>query len=235
MTDTPLPASNPCQSGETDAGTPFTGDPSDPVEVARWRHAERNRLRTDRLKIRSDRRDAITRSLTGHLDRLLSKTDLTGRIIGAYWPIKGELDLRPWLMSLRDRGAVLALSVCERPIQAMRFRRWQPEQDMERGIWGIPVPPAASGEVTPDLMIVPLLGWDMDRYRLGFGAGYFDRTLAAADPPPYCIGIGLQSARIATIVPQPHDMRMDLIVTEAGLQAGTPPPSGALPSAPTAG
>ena len=100
-----------------------------------------------------------------------------------------------------------------------------------RGHWGIPVPPVAAGEVRPELIIVPLLGWDMDRFRLGFGAGYFDRTLAALHPRPFCIGTGLQAAHLPTIAPQPHDVPMDAIVTELGLQAGTIPEGGALPSA----
>lgn len=225
-------SSNPCQDG-MQAPTPFAGDPAQPTDIARWRHAERNRLRSERLRLPSAVRDTVTRALAGHLAALLAGTDLNGRIIGAYWPIRGEPDLRPFLHSLRRGGAALALPVCETPVQPMRFRRWQPGQDMERGLAGIPVPPAASGEVTPDLMIVPLLGWDMDRFRLGFGAGYFDRTLAAMHPRPYCIGTGLQSARMATIRPQPHDIPMDLIVTEAGLQAGTP--SRPLPSPPEHG
>lgn len=214
-------SSDPCQAAMQDP-VPFTGDPSQPTDIARWRHAERNRLRSARLRLTVEGRDVLTRALETHLGHLLEGTDLTGRIIGAYWPIRGEPDLRPFLRSLLDRGAVLSLPVCETPIRPMRFRRWQPEQDIERGLWGIPVPPAASGELSPDLMIVPLLGWDMERFRLGFGAGYFDRTLAALEPRPYCIGIGLQSARMETIRPQPHDIPMDLIVTEAGLQAGVP-------------
>lgn len=228
MTPAPV-ASDPCQA-QAQAPAPFTGDPGNPVDVARWRHAERNRLRAARLRLTNPMRETVTTALVTHLEALLKGSDLSGRIVGAYWPIRGEPDLRPFLATLRDRGAVLALPVCETPIRPMRFRRWQPELDMERGLWGIPVPPAASGELTPDLMIVPLLGWDMDRYRLGFGAGYFDRTLAALEPRPFCIGTGLQSARMETIRPQPHDIPMDLIVTEAGLQAGSAPSP--LPSPP---
>lgn len=228
-------SSNPCQSGETDGAAPFDGNPADPTEVARWRHGERNRLRMARLGLPSDRRARITEALSDHLETTLAGTDLSGRVVAGYWPIRGEPDLRPLLASLRARGAILALPVCETPIRPMRFRRWQPEQDMERGLWGIPVPPVAAGEVQPDLMIVPLLGWDMDRFRLGFGAGYFDRTLAALAPGPFCIGTGLQTARMDTILPQPHDVPMDVILTETGLQAGRIPDAGALPSSRQAG
>ena len=222
-------SSNPCQDGQADGPVPFAGDPADAMAVARWRHGERNRLRAARMRLSVEGRAALCRALVAELEALIAGTDLTGRVVGGFWPIRGEPDLRGWFGRLRLRGAVLALPVCESPIRAMRFRRWQPEQDMERGLWGIPVPPEGAGEVVPDLMVVPLLGWDMDRYRLGFGAGYFDRTLAALSPRPYCVGVGLQSARLPTIVPQPHDVPMDLILTEAGVQAGAPPVTGGLP------
>lgn len=222
-------ASDPCQVDETDAPVPFAGDPADPVAVARWRHGERNRLRMARLRLSVERRERLAHTLIAELDALLEETDLSGRVVGGFWPIRGEPDLRGWFGGLRLRGAVLALPVCEAPIQPLRFRRWQPEQEMRHGLWGIPVPPEGAGEVEPDLMIVPLLGWDMGRYRLGFGAGYFDRTLAALSPRPYCVGVGLQAACLPSIVPQPHDIPMDLILTEAGLQAGTPPLTGGLP------
>lgn len=224
-------SSDPCQAGADDGPRPFTGDPADPLAVARWRRDERKRLRAGRMRLSTAARDRITAAIAGHLASLLSGTDLSGRIVGGYWPIRGEPDLRTFLSGLRARGAVLSLPVCETPVQPMRFRRWQPEQDMVRGHWGIPVPPVAAGEVRPELIIVPLLGWDMDRYRLGFGAGYFDRTLAALHPRPFCIGTGLQAAHLPTIAPQPHDVPMDAIVTELGLQAGTIPEGGALPSA----
>ena len=208
---------------------PFGGDASDPVAVARWRHGERNRLRSARARLPPARKDRVRVGLEGELDALLRMTDLNDRVIGCFWPIRGEPDLRGWFASLRLRGALLALPVCETPIRPMRFRRWHPEQELERGLWGIPLPPNAAVQVRPDLIVVPLLGWDMERYRLGFGAGYFDRTLTAMEPRPFCIGIGLQAACLPSIVPQPHDIPMDLIVTEAGLQTGMPSETGALP------
>jgi 5,10-methenyltetrahydrofolate synthetase len=91
---------------------------------------------------------------------------------------------------------------------------------MIRGVWGIPVPPPAAERLTPDIALAPLLGWDGAGFRLGYGGGYFDRTLAARAPRPFAIGVGLQAARLATIFPQPHDIRLDAIVTEAGAQLG---------------
>ena len=72
--------------------------------------------------------------------------------------------------------------------------------------------------MVPDLTLAPLVGWDPAGFRLGYGGGYFDRTLAVLSPRPMTIGIGLQSARLATIFPQPHDIALDVILTEAGVQ-----------------
>jgi 5,10-methenyltetrahydrofolate synthetase len=86
---------------------------------------------------------------------------------------------------------------------------------MVQGFWKIPIP-AETAEVVPDVTLAPVVGWDAAGFRLGYGGGYFDRTLAALSPRPFAIGVGLQAAQVATIFPQPHDIAMDAIVTEAG-------------------
>jgi 5-formyltetrahydrofolate cyclo-ligase len=83
---------------------------------------------------------------------------------------------------------------------------------MSRGIWNIPIP-AEREALHPDALIVPLVGFDSQRFRLGYGGGYYDRTIAAAARRPYCVGLGYAEARLDSIFPQPHDIRMDLIVT----------------------
>lgn len=95
---------------------------------------------------------------------------------------------------------------------------------MVRGRWGIPVPPEEAGRLTPEVALAPLIGWDSEGFRLGYGRGYFDRTPAALAPRPLVIGVGLQSARLETIVPQPHDIPVTAIVTEAGVQVSVPRP-----------
>jgi 5-formyltetrahydrofolate cyclo-ligase len=87
---------------------------------------------------------------------------------------------------------------------------------MERGLWDIPIP-AERDPVVPDALIIPLVGFDGAGYRLGYGGGYYDRTLAAAPRRPFCIGLGYDEMRLATIYPQPHDIPMDVIVTDQGV------------------
>jgi 5-formyltetrahydrofolate cyclo-ligase len=211
--DTPrMPSSPVCYAAEGEI------DPQQMIDLARWRKSERMRLRADRLSIPSEKRAALTEMLTTQLEILLSDHNLQGTVVSGYWPIKGELDLRPWLADLYRRGAVIALPVVERPAAPLVFRRWHPGMEMERGFWNIPVPPASAEPLFPRISLAPLVGWDSEGFRLGYGGGYFDRTLAALHPRAWVIGVGLQGAQISTIFPQPHDVRMGSIVTEMGTQ-----------------
>jgi 5-formyltetrahydrofolate cyclo-ligase len=199
---------------------PLATDPQQAVDVARWRRAERARLDAERraqpVAARAEVEAALARGLEALLVRRLG--DLRGRVIAGYWPIRGEPDLRPWLQALRERGAVIALPVIETRNAPLAFRRWDAGARLVRGHWNIPEPPPEAERVDPDLALAPCLGWDAQGYRLGHGGGYFDRTLAARTPRPLAIGIALQAARLATIYPQPHDIRLDAILTEAGPQ-----------------
>ena len=84
----------------------------------------------------------------------------------------------------------------------------------ERGVWNIPVPRANAKIVLPDVVIAPLVGFDPSCYRLGYGGGFFDRTLAVLHTAPRVFGVGYSQAALATIYPQPHDIPMDVVVTE---------------------
>lgn len=215
-------ASPPCLAHQIDPASvdPLAVDPQQATDVVRWRTAERARLRAARLALTVEVRGEVARAIARHLDALTASRfgDVAGRIVSGYWPIKGEPDLRPWLTALHARGAVLALPVVEIRAAPLVFRRWQPGDRLERGHWNIPVPPAGAERIRPDITLAPLLGWDGAGYRLGYGGGYFDRTLAATSPRSFVIGIGFQAARLRTIFPQPHDIAMDAILTEAGTQ-----------------
>ena len=213
MTDRPF-ASPVCFAHEN-AAEPL--DPQQATDVARWRKAERLRLLAERAALPVATRQSAAQAIAGHLDTLLARRfpNLNGLIISAWWPIKAELDLRFWLASLAPRGATAALPVILQPKAPLAFRPWTPEAAMERGFWNIPVP-ATGPEITPHITLSPLVGWDSAGYRLGYGGGYFDRTLAAVTPSPIAIGIGLTSAHLPTIFPQPHDIPMDYILCEDG-------------------
>jgi 5,10-methenyltetrahydrofolate synthetase len=204
---------------------PLGVDEQQARDVARWRKAERTRLREERKKLSVEARSNAAAALTEHLRKLLEERHdgARGKVFSAYWPIKGEMDLRPLMRELHDSGVQVALPLVETKAAPLVFRRWTPDTTMVRGDWNIPVPPPEAEELTPDFALAPFMGWDAECYRLGYGGGYFDRTLAKlsnrAEGRPIAIGVGFQSARLATIFPQPHDIPLDYIVTEAGLQA----------------
>jgi 5,10-methenyltetrahydrofolate synthetase len=183
-------------------------------EVTAWRKQQRARLIEARQALSSIERERVAASLVANLDMLFS--DLPCRILGIYWPIKAEFDLRPWANRLSEgRGIELALPVVVREQAPLEYWRWKQGDALSRGFWGIMVP-AERSPVVPDAVIAPLIGHS-DHYRLGFGGGYFDRTLAALSPRPFAVGVGLAGGRLDGFVPQPHDIPMSAIVTEAGI------------------
>lgn len=208
-------ASPPCFLHELSAeegGLPGATDPVQARDVARWRKAERARLLADRAALPVATRKAAAEAVARGLDLILG--DLSGKTVSAWWPIQSELDLRFWLATLAERGATAALPLVVEKAAPLRFRAWTPATRMERGVWNIPVPTEGDW-IIPDIALAPVVGFDASLYRLGYGGGYFDRTLAA-HPAIRPVGIGLAAARIATIFPQPHDIAMTAIVTEEG-------------------
>lgn len=190
-------------------------DPSDPVDIKRWRREMRARLIEDRMALPQDVRAKKSTALVSILSEIIDARH--GMIVSLYWPFRGEPDLRPLAAVIERGGGRAALPVVETPKAPLIFRPWTQGASMTRGIWNIPVPDTLE-QVLPDLLIAPLVGYDPQNYRLGYGGGYFDRTLAALSPRPFVIGVGLQASRIDSIRPQPHDIRLDAIVTEQGLQ-----------------
>lgn len=217
-------AASPPRGHENDRGQiePPALDPQQAADVTQWRKAQRVQLLAERAALAVAARQAAAETIAGHLDALLATRfpSIEGLTLSAWWPIKAELNLRHWLESLLARGARVALPVVLTPAAPLAFRLWTPECKMVRGFWKIPVP-AEGPEVVPDVTLAPLVGWDAAGYRLGYGGGYFDRTLAALAPRPLAIGIGLNAAQVDTIFPQPHDIPMDAIVTEAGVRTFT--------------
>ena len=208
-------ASPPCFMHELDPD--YTGstvvDPQGHADVMRWRKPERQRLIAERLAIAAERRRDHAEAIARGLDRVVG--DVAGRTISAYWPFRGEPDLRPWLRRVAGRGARCALPVVVERGRPLVFRAWRHGDPMARGVWNILVP-AEGEEVVPDIVVAPLVGFDRHCYRLGYGGGFFDRTLAALqrEGTPQIVGVGYAQAAIPTIHPQPHDIPMNTIVTE---------------------
>ena len=203
-------ASPPCLMHQFD---PLSGDRVVDADVVRWRKAERERLIAARLAIPAAERRRFSARIAARLDEALG--NVSGRIVSAYWAFRGEPDLRSWLDSLDRRGAVCALPVVVERRTPLAFRTWRRGEALEPGIWDIPVP-SKGLVVTPDIVIAPVVGFDPDCYRLGYGGGFFDRTLAVLPQRTRFVGVGYAQQAIRTIYPQDHDVAMDLVVTESG-------------------
>ena len=180
-------------------------------DVARWRTAERKRLIDGRMAMSADERAARAERIAAGLDRAIDKA--AGRVVSTYWPFRGEPDLRNWSIRVIERGGRIALPVVIEKGRPLEFRIWAPGDPLERGVWNILVP-SRGPAVEPDIVVAPVVGFDGGNYRLGYGGGFFDRTLAAMAKRPLVIGVGYAEARIETIYPQPHDIAMSAIVTD---------------------
>lgn len=188
--------------------------PAPPEGVPAWRKAERERLIAARLALPADTRNAHSAAIADALDRELE--DVAGRAISLYWPFRGEPDLRPWMERVTARGATCLLPIVVEKGKPLIFKSWKHGEKLDRGIWNIPIP-AEGREMLPDIVISPLVGFDPRLYRLGYGGGFFDRTLAAHPGKPLVIGVGYAMQHIPTIHPQRHDIPMTRIITEKGL------------------
>jgi len=210
--DNNAPSSPACSMHEfADELLPRPGRSPDWPIVQAFRKAKRAELLARRGTLELDTRKRNAESVT---QQLLSAVDLRAYpTLGFYWPIRGELDLRGLARSHVEAGGTAALPVVVAKNAPIELWQWQHGAPMQRGFWNIPVP-AERRVVKPDVLVIPLVGYDAAGFRLGYGGGYYDRTLAALVPRPFCIGVGFDDAELPTIHPQPHDIPMDLIVTE---------------------
>lgn len=185
-----------------------------PDEVKVWRKSLRTQLIEARNALGAETLTRFRETIDRHLAR--GFPGLERGVLAFCWPYKGEYDARFLARAMRAGGAATALPVVVAPKTPLTFREWHPGVRLESGVLGIPYP-VGSREVAPDSVIVPLVGFDDAGYRLGYGGGYFDRTLAALERKPVVIGVAYEGAHLDTIHPQPHDIPMDWIVTERGI------------------
>jgi len=176
-----------------------------------WRRTQRRRLLEERMALPVGERIAASACIAAQLDDCVDVA--AGAMVSAYWPLRGEPDLRDWLRRGCARGVRCALPVVVEKGRPLSFREWTPGCVMARGVWDIPYP-ADGATVVPDVAIAPVVGFDRQTYRLGYGGGYFDRTLAALSPRPRVIGVGYEIAALDSIYPLAHDIPMACIVTE---------------------
>ena len=148
-------------------------------------------------------------------------------VIGAYWPIKGEFDPLPALFRWQEAGMEsdamkasrqrkIGLPVINKITKTLTFHRWYPGCPMEEDAYGIPKPKDTE-IIEPTLLFVPCVGYGPGGYRLGYGGGFYDRTLSALNPKPYTVGLGYTQGFLPDLEPEPHDVPLDAILNDNGV------------------
>lgn len=190
----------------------------DTVTLKQWRRAERERLIGLRLALDGPALMGLRQRIDHNLAHAFP--GLAEITFAFCWPIRNEYDARHFARAMRDKGAVTVLPVVVAPKSALAFREWRPGFAMARGALSIPYP-TDSADIRPRAVLLPMNGWDDAGFRLGYGGGFFDRTLAefGQEPgaAPSVIGIAYEQARLDTIYPQPWDIPVDYVVTERGI------------------
>jgi 5-formyltetrahydrofolate cyclo-ligase len=188
---------------------------SDPPELA----ADKRALRADAA---ARRRAAVAALAPGHAgqsvcERFCAALSVpAGSSVSGYWPQADELDCRPLLLTLHRAGHRIGLPAVVARGEPLRFRRWIPGMTLASGPYGIAMPPEDAEAVVPTVVLAPLLAFDRAGYRLGYGGGFYDRTLESLAAAGHVLAVGLAFAaqEIAAVPRGPHDRRLDWIVTE---------------------
>jgi 5-formyltetrahydrofolate cyclo-ligase len=185
--------------------------------------------KTLRRQLQAERQSLIDRHQRAmHLQEVL-RVWLAGRpdvAIGAYWPIKGEFDALPALYrwTEADDARIIGLPVVDKDTKQLRFHSWFPGCEMEEDAYGIPKPKQTPA-FDPTLLLVPCVGYGPQGIRLGYGGGFYDRTLATLSPRPFTVGLAYTHGYVPWLTGEPHDVPLDAILTEEGVAWERPGPA----------
>lgn len=175
----------------------------------------KRRLRAEFSVLRAD--PALGLRIAGHV--LEQVPVRPGAVVSGFWPLPGEIDVRPLLLALAGRGHAIALPRTPRRGLPLRFHRWRPGDSLERGPIGLSQPAATAPVLLPDLVLVPMVAFDAGLRRLGHGGGYYDRTLAGlrAAGSPFALGIAFAAQQAEGLPADALDARLDAVATENGI------------------
>lgn len=139
-------------------------------------------------------------------------------VIAGYWRIRDELDCQPILIRLMDSGQKVVLPVVEGDDAPLDLRVWEADQPLYEAGFGTLAPSDLAPRAEPDIVLMPLLGFDNSGTRLGYGGGYYDRTLAHIGKKPLLIGLAFAAQELAHVPREAHDVPLDAVVTESGVR-----------------
>jgi 5-formyltetrahydrofolate cyclo-ligase len=170
-------------------------------------------LRVEMMGLRAGRNPALGAQLAAHV--LAAAIVPPGAVVAGFWPMPGEIDIRPLLEALHTRGHILCLPETPKMGLPLIFRKWKPGDELVPGRFGTHHP---LGEVMrPDFLLVPLLAFDAKGHRLGYGGGYYDRTLAEL-PMAFRLGCAFAAQEVAKVPVESMDLRLHAVATEVGLR-----------------
>jgi 5-formyltetrahydrofolate cyclo-ligase len=183
--------------------------------------------KTQRQALIDQRLNMPDRLVRADLLQRVMRIWLVGRedtMIGAYWPIKGEFDPLPALHRWKEDGELLeqplrrriGLPMVDRVHKTLKFHAWYPGCPMEEDAYNIPKPKDTE-VIVPTLLFVPCVGYGAGGYRLGYGGGFYDRTLASLEPRPFTVGLGFAQGFLPDLEPEDHDVPLDAILNENGV------------------
>lgn len=181
--------------------------------LSEWKKHQRKRLISARENIPEKTHWEWSQAISGNLMQKLPNPQKM--IIGIYCPLRGEYDPRSIARYLIQNGATLALPEIIGKDTPLCFREWSIDTPMKKGAYDIPIP-VDTQIVRPDAVIIPMVGFDQRGYRLGYGSGFFDRTLASYQRQPLSLGVAFEMQRLEDTYPQAHDIAMHYVITEAG-------------------
>jgi 5-formyltetrahydrofolate cyclo-ligase len=185
-------------------------------ELRSWRSQVRTRFIVERSALAPSAHTAAGVSIFERIT--FAAPQIWTQTVGLYWPMKGEIELAAIAERIRRAGGRTALPVVVRRNSPLEFHLWDADAILTRDACGIPCPLRGIA-VIPDVLLVPVIGFDNACYRLGYGGGYYDRTLAPLLRRPLMIGIGFELGHLGTIFPQPFDIPLDFILTEQTVHA----------------
>lgn len=207
---------------------PYPGADFSRMKIVRLKSEARALAR----KLRQQAHESALRGPKGRIADALMQNFLAaitlprGAVVSGYWPVRGEIDVIPLLAHLHGGGHVCGLPVMVGRGRPLSFREWRPGLAMEKAGFGVPCPGPECREVTPDLLLVPLLAFDAAGYRLGYGGGYYDRTLSRLrkdkDGGILAVGVAYAAQQRDHVPRHEDDQPLDWMVTEKGVFRSPP-------------
>lgn len=190
------------------------------ISIEEQKKSLRKRMRAMRLVADQKEGPNVARAIVGHFMGALDEMGIgPGTIVGGYWPIVTEVDVRPVLARIEERGVICALPMVTAPDAELEFRRWRVLDDLEAGPLGTMHPGSDAPVTTPRVLLVPLLAFDEDGFRLGQGGGYYDRTLKVLrqNGPVEAVGVGFSVQKVVHVPRDERDEPLDWVLTEEAL------------------